>query len=132
MIGSTQQGRRICPGWYAAEPHALTGTEFYLATRRLGMSTQDVADMFGDFPYRVRAWELGTETAPPAVAAALWEWIDEQDHEIERQVARLSGVAEPRLVISRGGMNGHPIGWWDYVACQVPVEVDDVLIVHVD
>lgn len=105
--------------------------DFFTAMRRLGMSTRDVADAFDDFPYQVKAWDSGAETVPPAVAAAIWRWIDEQDQEIERQAASLSRITEPQLVIRRGGMNGHPFGWWDYVACQLPEEVD-VMIVMVD
>lgn len=105
--------------------------EFSTAMRRLGMSTRDVADRFGVFLWVAREWESGTQTAPREVAAALWKWIDEQDREIERQAARLSRFTERRLAIRRCGMKGHPIGWWNYVACQVPEEVD-VLIVYVD
>ena len=121
-----------CPGVVAAGPHALTDMEFYRAIRRLGMSTQDVADMFDIFPVVVRWWESGVETVPAAVVDAIWGWIAEQDQEIDRQIARLSGVREPQLVIRRGGMKGHPLDWWKYVACQVPVGVDDVRIVYVD
>lgn len=131
MPEQTQQRRRLCPGRYVADAHALTGEEISTAMRRLGMTTHDVADAFGVYPMVAQRWELGIRTAPMEVVAALWEWMDEQDQEIERQAARLSRLTEPDFVIHRGGMNGHPFGWWDYIACQLPEELD-VRIVHVD
>lgn len=132
MYQSLHQSRRICFHRDAVHPLALSGEEFTLAIRRLGMSTRDVADRFGVTRWDVREWESGAETAPPVVALALWEEIDEQDQEIERQVARLSHVADPQFENRRGGMEGHPFEWWHYVARQVTLRLGRVLTVHAE
>lgn len=131
MSAPTQQ-YRICPGVVAAEPYALTEMEFQLAIDRLGMCARYVADKFNVFPFVVRWWQFGISTVPAAVVDAIWGWIVEQDEEIDRQITCLSGVREPQLVIRRGGMGEHPLGWWQYVACQVLVGVAEVRVVYVD
>lgn len=132
MYQSLHQSRRICFHRDAADPLALTGEEFTLAIRRLGMSTRDVADTFGVTRWDVREWESGAETAPLVVALALREEIDEQDQEIERQVARLSDVADPQFENRRGGMEGHTFKWWHHVAREVVLRSGRALIVHVE
>lgn len=132
MYQSLHQSRRTCFHRDAVDPLALSGEEFTLAIRRLGMSTRDVADAFGVTRWDVREWESGAETAPRVVALALREEIDEQDQEIERQVARLSHVADPRFENRRGGMEGHTFEWWHYVARQVTLRLGRVLTVNAE
>lgn len=84
--------------------------ELYLAIDRLG-TAHDVDNQLAD---------------------RLAEHLAEQQQEIDRQITRLSGVNEPELVIRRGGMDGHPLIWWQYVASQVAEAVSEVRIVYVD
>lgn len=108
MKDTLQQGRHRA-GWYM---------ELQLASDRLATG-HDVDS------------QLNNQLAD-RLAEHLAEQLAEQQQEIDRQITRLSGVNEPELVIRRGGMDGHPLIWWQYVASQVAEAVSEVRIVYVD